>query len=250
MVAPKVISLVAVIALVMKAMIHREVVVVATVVLGYGAVVPEVDVVPLFVDKYQRLLVAQSYATATLVQTSAFTACVTTHSPWVINFSASAQMTDTSSILPNVSTVGCLSRVNLVDVTVGSPSRVPLLMLLFWVSSSGILGLKVQCYSSSLHHHFICVNVTFNETQTYFSPSTRLDPSHYLPTCVPSVSGRVRTIGEAIASLCSQEEIARCLPRFLFYPSSAQSSDSSSGPSLGPAPPVTVDLASLPIALC
>ena len=39
-----------------------------------------------------------------------------------------------------------------------------------------------QCYSSTLRHHFISADVTFDESQSYFSPSVASDNSPpYLP---------------------------------------------------------------------
>ena len=57
-----------------------------------------------------------STATATLVQTSASTMCIASQSPCVINFGASTHMTDTSSVLSDISPVSRPSRVTLVDV--------------------------------------------------------------------------------------------------------------------------------------
>ena len=39
-----------------------------------------------------------------------------------------------------------------------------------------------QCYSPTLHRHFISANVTFDESQSYFSPSIASDNS---PLCLP-----------------------------------------------------------------
>ena len=45
-----------------------------------------------------------------------------------------------------------------------------------------------QCYSSTLRHHFISADVTFDESQSYFSPSVASDNSPpYLPL-LPHVS--------------------------------------------------------------
>ena len=39
-----------------------------------------------------------------------------------------------------------------------------------------------RCYSPTLQHHFISANVTFDESQSYFSPSIASDSS---PPCLP-----------------------------------------------------------------
>ena len=77
--------------------------------------------VSIFAQEYQRVLVAESFATATLAQTGASVACVTTNIPWIIDSNASNHMTGTASILFDVSTSHCLPRVTLED---GSTSQI------------------------------------------------------------------------------------------------------------------------------
>ncbi|GFZ13198.1 hypothetical protein Acr_23g0015830 [Actinidia rufa] len=87
-----------------------------------ATVVPEDDVVTISADEYQRLLTAPSSpATATLAQKSAYTACTASPSPWVINSCTSTHMIDISSILSDISLVGRLYRVTVVN---GSDSLV------------------------------------------------------------------------------------------------------------------------------
>ncbi|GFZ01650.1 CCCH-type zinc fingerfamily protein with RNA-binding domain-containing protein [Actinidia rufa] len=66
-------------------------------------------------DEY-RLLVAEVFATAALAQTSSYAACVATQIQWVLILVAlTNHMTDTTSVLSDVSTSSRLPRVTLVD---------------------------------------------------------------------------------------------------------------------------------------
>lgn len=41
---------------------------------------------------------------------------------------------------------------------------------------------RFKCYSSSLHRHFVCAGITFKDSLPFFP----VDPSHCMPTLVPS----------------------------------------------------------------
>ncbi|GFZ11273.1 hypothetical protein Acr_22g0006710 [Actinidia rufa] len=107
---------------------------------------------------------------------------VTIPSSWVIDSGASIHITGTFSIISDIFPIGHPSRVTLVD---GSTS---------YVTSSDTASLWLKRDTSVTLFLFGIIvygDITFNETpKAYFpSPSSPSDPSHYLPTRVPSVSG-------------------------------------------------------------